>query len=203
MPVSEVSSAVMSTSPLPWAAWPSPTWNSAPFGVNRQEQGGAGDQRLVVHVAAIDRRRRGIIAAKGRRRRDAHAAEKGAERNVDARREPAHHRLAVERDDLHPRIGEIVGQEAGAVAERVIGIGNGEIDLEDPDLERVAGFRTLDRDRAGQDVPARAPRRLGNAVEHRAQGGLDIGGCDAGFFQAGRAVGQQRMDDHRIAGMRW
>ena len=41
-------------------------------------------------------------------------------------------------------IGEVVGEDAGAVAEAVVGIGDGEIDLQDADLQRVAGLGALD-----------------------------------------------------------
>ena len=39
------------------------------------------------------------------------------------------HRLGVQRDDLHARIGKVVGQEPGAVAKAVVGIGDRKIDF--------------------------------------------------------------------------
>ena len=109
------------------------------------------------------------------------------------------HLLAVQRDDLDPGVGEVVGQEAGAVAEAVVGVGDRQIDLEDVDLQRVAGLRALDRDRPGQDVAAGSA--VVDVVVDLAQAGLDVGGRDAGLLQAGRAVGQQGVEDHRVAGL--
>ena len=168
-------------------------------GMDRQEQRRPRDERLVVHIAAVDRRRSRIITAEGRRRCHPHAAEERPQRNIDSRREEAEHRPAVERDDLHPRIGEVVGQEPSAIAKGVVRIGNRQIDLEDADLERVAGLGAGDRDRAGEHVPARPALARWDAGIDRAQRGLDIGGRDARFLEPCRAVGQQRMNDDGVA----
>jgi hypothetical protein len=125
------------------------------LGVDGDEEGGAGDQVLVVHVAAVHPGRGGVPLAGGLGRRDAHGAEEGVQRDVDAGGEVADHLLAVERDDL-ARVGEVVGQEAAAGAEAVAGPGDVDVDLLDADFEDVAGFGFGDGDRAGEDVAAGA-----------------------------------------------
>ena len=123
------------------------------------------------------------------------------QRHFDAGAEMPDHPLRIERHDLHLRIGEVVGEEAGAVAEAVVGIGDGEIDLDDAHLERVAGLGSLDRDWAGQDMAAGTAVGLRNAVVDRAQALLNVGGRNAGFFEPRWAVGQQRVNYDRVAGL--
>ncbi len=105
------------------------------------------------------------------------------QRDDDAGGEGGGHGLLVERDDLHPRIGELVGEIAGPVAEGVVGVGDGQLDLVDADFQSIAGLRALDIDRAGEDVAAGA--LVGDGGDDVAQGLLDVRRGDAGFFERG------------------
>ncbi len=166
---------------------------------DRQEQGGSFDQLLVVHIAAVDGRRGAVIAAEGGRRRYAHAAEEGVQRDGDAGRELSGHMLAVQRNDLGAGVGEVVGQQAGAIAEAVIGVGDGKGDLPYADLQHVAGLRALDIDRAGQDVASGAPLGQRDMIEHVAQAGLYLVRRHAVALKPRGAVGQDGVEDHRVA----
>ena len=98
VPTRPVSMAVMQTSPSPCAPWPSPTGEQRAVGEDRQIERGAGDQLLVVHVAAVAARRRRRDHAPGRRRRHRHHAEERPQRELQAPRQPADHARLVERD---------------------------------------------------------------------------------------------------------
>jgi len=65
------------------------------FGVDRDEEGGAGDHLLVVDVASVHPGRGGVVLAGGLGRGDAHAAEEGMKRDIDAGGEKADHLFAV------------------------------------------------------------------------------------------------------------
>ena len=69
----------------------------------------AGDQVLVVHVAAVDGGWSRIVAAEIPRRSDAHRTEEGMQWHVDVRREVRDHPGLVERDDHITHVVEIVG----------------------------------------------------------------------------------------------
>ncbi len=107
----------------------------------------------------------------------------------------------VERDDLDARVGKVVGLETEAIAEAVVGVGNRQLDFLQPDLQRVAGLGAVDVDRAGEDVAAGAAILRRYAVEDVAQVLLHVGGLHAGLLQAGGAVGQHRVEHHRVAGV--
>ena len=86
VPTSDVSSAVMSTSPLPWPAWPSPISKQRALRVD-------GDESVVPATSSLLSRLPAWIPGGAlfsrpidARRRHAHAAEERAERDLDARR---------------------------------------------------------------------------------------------------------------------
>ncbi len=83
--------------------------------VDGDEEGGAGDELLVVHVAGVHPGWGGVGFAAGGG--DAHGAEEGVEGDVDAGGEVGEHAVAVEADDLGAGVGEVVGEEAAAGAE--------------------------------------------------------------------------------------
>jgi len=56
---------------------------------------------------------------------------------------------------------EIVGQSAGQRTDHVVAPVLPELDVENVDLEHVAGFGAFDRDRAGQDVAGHHPLAVG------------------------------------------
>ena len=89
VPISPVSIAVTQTSPSPCAPWPSPTENSAPSMVDREVEGRALHQFLVVEIAAIAARRQRRDHAPARRRRDRHHAEERRERQLETPRQRA------------------------------------------------------------------------------------------------------------------
>ena len=78
---------------------------------------------------------------------------------------PADHPLAVERDVEQPRLVEIVGQGAGQRLDQIVAPVLPELDVEDVDLQHVAGRGAFDRDRAGQDM----------ARHHALVLGVDVG----------------------------
>ncbi len=119
---------------------------------HRQVERGAGDELLVVHVAAelarLDARHR----APGPRRRVRHHAEERAQRNLGAPRQPADHAVALQRHMDHLRLGEVIGQGAferthPRVAPVVV-----ERDVLDVDLQHLPGPRPAHGDRAGAHV---------------------------------------------------
>ncbi len=59
---------------------------------------------------------------------------------------------------------EIVGQRAGQRLDQIVAPVLAKLDVEDVDLEHVAGFGAADGDRAGQDVPGHHPLALGMDV---------------------------------------
>ena len=61
---------------------------------------------------------------------------------------------------------EIVGQGAGQRPDQVVAPVLPQADVEDFDLQHVAGHRSLDRDRPGEDMPGHHPLAFGvNLVE--------------------------------------
>ena len=184
VPVSWVSRAVMSTSPLPWPAWPSPTSKRAPLALTGMIEGGAGDHLLVVDVAGVHPGWGGVVLAGGFGRGDAHAAEEGMKGDVDAGGEVADHLFAVEGDDAGVAVGEVVGEEAAAGAEAVAGPGDVDVDFLNADFEDVAGFGFGDGDGAGEDVAAGAFFAGGDFVVDVGDVGGDVGVGDAEGFEA-------------------
>ena len=192
--------AVTSTSPLPWLARVAVAdLEQGALHEHRQVERRAGDQLLVVHVAADESGRGGVIAADVGRRRDTHAAEEGMQRHLYARREMRDHTLAIEGDDLHPRVGEILAEDAQAVTKAVVGVRDRQIDAVDMDFQRVAGFGAVDIDGTGQDVAA-GPA-VSDLVVEQTQAGLDICGFDAAAFERGGARCQDGVEHHRVAGL--
>jgi hypothetical protein len=108
-------------------------------------------------------------------RRNAHAAEEWTQRNLDARREVCDHLFTIERDDLGAAVRIIVGQETTAGSEAIARKGDVNIDLENVNLEHVAGLGLADVHRPGEDVAA------GSLVFHFA---IDI--CVVGGYFGGR-----------------
>jgi len=119
----------------------------------------AGNQVFVVHVAAMHAGR--AAADPARVRRKAHDPE---ERPVDRHHHPARDLSglsgAIDRDDPVPEGGKFVGQGAGVRPLPIVAPIEGELDVEDADLQHVAGHGAFDFDRAGQDM------RAGAAVLH-------------------------------------
>ena len=135
---------------------------------------GSRDQFLVVEIARVDPRRRAADAAIRLRRRHAHAAEERPERNLDAIGESPDHALAVERNDLDPRVRKIIRQKPGAGTESVVSVRNGQPDLLDPHLQRVAGLGAFDVHGPGENMAARP--FVGHLVVDGAQGWFDLRG---------------------------
>src|SRR5256712_2681638 len=125
-------------------------------GVDRKEKRRARDQILVVEVAGVYPRRIAADTPRNFRRSNAHAAEEGMQRDLDALGEMRDHPRFIQRDDFHARVGKVVGEEAAAGAESVVGVGYGEADFLDAHFEDVAGLGAFDGDRAGKNVPARS-----------------------------------------------
>jgi hypothetical protein len=170
------------------------------FGVDGDEEGGAGDHLLVVDVAGVHPGWGGVVFATlggG----DAHAAEEGVEGDVDAGSEVADHLGAVERDDAGFAVGEVVGQEAAAGTEGVAGPGDVDVDFLDTDFEDVAGFGFLNGDGAGEDVAAGSLFRGGIVFVDVGDVGGNVGVGDAqGFEVLGRAAGGESLDFDGVAG---
>ena len=169
------------------------------FGMDGDEEGGAFDHLLVVHVAGVDIGRGGVELAHLRRRRDAHAAEEGVQRDGDAGREGGGHFLKVEGDDLGVAVGK-VGSEEAVLAGSVAGPGNVDVDFLDADFEDVTGLGFCDGDGAGENVAAGAALGLGDLVVDVGDVGRDVGVGDAAGFQAGgRAAGGEGLHDDGVA----
>ena len=128
---------------------------------HRQIELGARRQFLVVEVAAHRARDQRGDAAPGRRRRHAHHAEKRLERQIEPPGQPADHPLLVERNVQQPGFVEIVGQGAGERPDHIVAPVLPELDVEDLDLQHVAGLGALDRDRTGQDMAGHHPLVFG------------------------------------------
>ena len=160
---------------------------------------GAGDEVLVIEIARHYPRRSAIEAARAFRRRVAHAAEKGMQRNLDARGKFRHHALLVERNDFYFRVRIIVGQIAAPRPERVVGIRNRQLDRQNFHFQHVADFRAFDVNRTRQNVSARA--FVLHLIGDVAQRLLDLLRRQACIFEPLRAVGDQRLNFHRVAGL--
>src|SRR5439155_3613770 len=81
--------------------------------------------------------------------------------------------------------------------ERVVRVGDGELDRLDCDLEDVARLRAFDEYRTGQDVSAR-PAIL-DRVDDVAERRLDLIFGDAGSFEPRGRGGQQGVDADALA----
>ena len=211
-PIRPVSMALTQTSPSPWAAWPSPTENRALSDEHRQIERSAGDEFLVVHVAAelarLDARHR----APGARRRVRHHAEERAQRNLGAPGQPAHHAVALQRHMDHPRLGKIEGQRALERPDRGVAPVVMERDVLDVDLEHLARAGAAHRHRPGAHMARQhAPRpgimdvveRLGNHGRRwrqhvgRPRHGRDRDGVAAVDRQCRRQCGVEIAPMHR------
>jgi hypothetical protein len=115
---------------------------------------------LVVEVAAHRARDQRGDAAPGRRWRHAHHAEKGFERQIEAPGQPADHPFRIERDVQIPRLVEIVGQGARQRTDQIVAPVLPQLDVENVELQYVAGFGAGNRDRAGQDMARHHPFTL-------------------------------------------
>jgi hypothetical protein len=133
---------------------------------------------------------------------DSHGAEEGVESDGDAGGEGSGHAVAVERDDAGVGVREVVGEEAAASAEGVAGPGDVDGDLEDADLEDVAGFGLFDGYGSGEDVAAGAALGGGDfGVDVGYVGGY-VGGFDAEGLEAlGWAAGGEGLHDDGVAGV--
>ena len=127
---------------------------------DRQIERGAGDELLVVEVAAVPARGRGRDHAPGRRRRRAHHAEERRQRHLLSPRQPPALACAIEHDVDVAIVGKVVGQGAGERAHGVVAPVVEHIDRLDVDLKHLSRFGALDRDRSGQDVGSQLARDL-------------------------------------------
>jgi hypothetical protein len=171
------------------------------FGVDGEIDGSAGDELLVVHVAAVHPGRSRVVLASGCSG-DAHAAEEWVKGNVDAGGEVADHLCAVEQDEAGVAVREVVGEETAAGAEGVAGPRNVDVDFLDPDFEDIAWFGSVDGYRTGEDVAS------GTLVGGRivfvdvVDVGGDVGGSDAEGLQAlAWAAGGEGLDLDRVSGL--
>src|SRR5271163_370494 len=162
-------------------------------------QRGAGDEVLVIEIAGHDPRWTAVEAARAFRRRVAHAAKKGMQRNLNARSEFRDHALRIQRNNFYFRVRIVVGQIATAGAEGVVGVRNREFDRENFYFQHVADFRAFDEDGSSEDVPARP--FVVHLVSNVAQRLLDLLGRQTRIFQPLRAVRDQRLNLHRVAGL--
>ena len=152
VPIKPVSIAVMQTSPSPCAPWPSPTENIAPSIADRQIKRRAGDQFLIVDVAAVAPRRRRGDRAPGRRRRRRHDAEERLQRQFEAPRQPADHARAIERNVDEAHLLEIVRQGSNERPDHVVAPVVVQIDRLDADFEHLSGLGAAHGHRSGEDV---------------------------------------------------
>ena len=70
-------------------------------------------------------------------------------------------RFAIERNVDQPGLVEIVGQGAGERPDQIVTPVLPQADVEDLDLQHVAGLGALDRDRTGQDMARHHPLVFG------------------------------------------
>jgi hypothetical protein len=170
------------------------------FGVDGEIDGGAGDELLVVHVAAVHPGRSGVVfSALGGG--DTHAAEEGMEGDVDAGREVSDHFGAVEGDEAGFAVGEVVGEEAAAGAEGVAGPWDVDVDFLNANFEDIAGCGSVDGDGAGEDVASGALVGGGIVFVDVVDVGGDVGWGDAEGFEAlAGAAGGEGLDFDGIAG---
>ena len=170
------------------------------FGIDGEIDGSAGDELLVVHVAAVHPRRSGVVLA-SRSSGDPHAAEEWMKRNVDAGREVADHLCTVEWDDTGVAVREVVGEKTAAGAEGVAGPSDVDIDFLDADFEHIAWFGSIDGYGAGEDVASGTLVGCRIVFVDVVNVGGDVGGSDAERFQAlARAAGGEGLDLDRVSG---
>src|SRR5882724_1386661 len=115
----------------------------------------AGDEFLVIQVAAMDPWWGAVPATGFLWRGYAQAAEKRMQGDLYSFRPVGDHFFCIQLDDLHLAVEDLVRQEASC-ANGIITVGNSQIDGLQPHFEDVAGFRAFDIDGAGENVTARA-----------------------------------------------
>src|SRR2546423_14058726 len=101
-------------------------------------------------------RRRAANPSRNVRRRHADAAKEWMKRNLNPDGKVRHHPFLVERNDTHLRVRKILRQKPAPRTERVVGIRNRQLDLFDSDFEYVTRLRAFDKDRPGENMPARS-----------------------------------------------
>ncbi len=166
------------------------------------EDGRAGDEVLVVHVATVNPGWGGVVAAGGFGWGDADGAEERVQRDGDVWGEVGDHAGAVQGDDFGMGVGVVVGEEAVAFAEAVAGEVGVEMDFEDADLEDVAGLGFGDGDGAGENVSSGAAVGFGDVGVKLAEPGGDVFRLDALRGEAlGVAAGGGCLHDDGVAGV--
>jgi hypothetical protein len=120
--------------------------------MDRQIERGAGDQFLVVHVAAVAPRRRRGDRAPGGGRRHRHDAEERFQGQLETPRQPSDHPRAIEGNMDEAHFLEIVGQRPGQRPDHVVAPVVMQLDRLDPHLKHLAGLGAAHGDRPGEDV---------------------------------------------------
>jgi hypothetical protein len=170
------------------------------FGVDREIDGGTGDELLVVHIAAMHPGGSGVVLAAGRSG-DTHAAEEGMKRNVDAASEVADHLGAIERDEAGMAVGEVVGEKTAAGAEGVARPGDVDVNLLDANFKDVAGFGSIDGDRTSKNVASGAFVGGGIVFVDVVDVGGDVGRRDAeGLETLAGAAGGESLNPNSVTG---
>jgi len=149
---------------------------------------------LVVHVAAVNAGRIARHAPRIARRSDTHAAEEWMQWNHDPVAQRRHHARGVEANDARARIAAILAEKAAAP---VVGVGDGEMRVEDAHLEHVAGIGARHVNGSSENVTAGPAVRDG--IHHVAQRLLHLGARQSRALQPAGRVGEERLDFNGIA----
>ena len=156
VPTSDVSIAVMSTSPLPWPAWPSPASNSAPGTWTGMKSVVPATRSLLSRLPAWMPGGPLLMRPAASGGATPMLPKNGRSGISMLSRELGDVALQVERMTSSGALEILRGQHAALRAEAVVGVWNGDADLLDAHLQRVAGLGAFDIDGAGEDVAARA-----------------------------------------------
>ena len=118
------------------------------------------------------------------------------QRNLNAVGKVRHHPRFIQRNDADLRVRKIFGQKAAPRTERVVSVGNRQLDRFDSDFQHVTRLSSFDKDRPGQNVSARS--FVGDFSVDVAQRLLDVRGLHPRAFQTRWARSDQRLHFNRI-----
>src|SRR5690242_13514695 len=121
------------------------------------------------------------------------------QRKLDSGSETGNHALTIKGNNLGAGIWKVLRQESAPEAKAVIGIGNGQIDFLDVNLQCVARLCLLHVNRAVQDVSPGA--MAGDGFVYVTQILLYLNGSNPGLFKPRRTVGDQSLEGHDVAGV--